>query len=118
MLFMPVSSVGDPSRATTDAHHCFVEGLRFLHSLGRYANQAFGTTTAFRRGISHPGFQQAFLFQPLDRRVERSEGARAAGGFFNLFADRDAVGAVAESRGGRDQQVFEFAEHIIITLWY
>jgi hypothetical protein len=93
-----------------DAHHGFVEIPGSANTFGCDAHHALGAAAALGRGLAHPGADEALAFQALDGGVESANGALAARGGLNLFADGGAVGFVAEAAGSGDEQVFEFTE--------
>ncbi len=91
--------------------HGVVETLRGLYALRCHANHPLGATTPLRRGFTHPGFHEAFGFQPVERRIKSPDGALSPSGGFNFFPNRGAIGLASQPSGSGDQRVFEFAQH-------
>ena len=89
-----------------------VEVFGCLYSFRSDTNHTLSAAAALGRGFAHPGLQEALGFQPVDGCIERANGALAPRDGSQFFANDCPVSFFAQSRGSRNEQVFEFTEHV------
>ena len=90
-----------------------VGGLRAGEGVAAFAgdgDEALGAAAALGRGAAVAEGDQALVLHAVQRGVERAGGGVAAGAGGDLGEDGDAVGLVAETQDGEEDDLLEFAE--------
>src|ERR1039458_8918925 len=93
-----------------------VGGLRAGQGVAAFAgdgDEALGAAAALGGGAAVAEGDQALVFHAVQRGIERAGGGVAAGLSGNLAEDGDAVGLVAKTQDGEENDLFEFAERAV-----
>lgn len=64
---------------------------------------------SFGRRLAHPGLEEALLFHPSQRDVNRGMGRQSSGPALDFVHDRDAVRVIAQMNAGDQDELLEFA---------
>jgi hypothetical protein len=82
-----------------------------MNALRRHAHHAFCSAAALGCSLAHPRLEQAFLLQPLNRRVQSPNRAASACYLLNLFTNGRTVGTLAQASRRGHHNVFKFTKH-------
>src|SRR6187397_1756442 len=100
---MPLEAVGHPGESTVG----LLQGRR---AGGLERVELLAPAAALSSRLAVPRFQQAFLLEAVERRVDGVDRDVTPRSFVDFLPDRGAVGAIAETQDAEQDQLFEIAE--------
>src|SRR5580704_15254381 len=97
--------------------HAIPHGGQFLTALTQGANAqrlhakiSLRTTAALWNRIAEPGCNVTFIFQAIQRPVQRADSQRAPGALLNFLADRHSVCVFTQAQNGQQYNLLKFSE--------
>src|SRR5690606_26219927 len=81
-----------------------------LDALGAHRVIPLRAPASLGRRLAEPRYDEPFVLEPIERRVERAGRGAPSGPLLNLFANRDAVSVIAEAHDREQNNLLELAE--------